>query len=302
MTSPVLLLGVSSEPPIVALQRALEQQRLAHLVVDQRELAQGDWTTRIENGHADGEIRLGGGAVPLSAFGGVYTRLASWATVLESEPDVAVDPQIYAMHARIEAWLETTSSRVANRSSANDTNNSKPLQAMLIRDHFAVPATLVTNDPVQVRDFWARYPSMIYKSCSGERSIVTEFNEADLERLDLLDTVPVQFQEKVEGTDVRVHVVGNATFASAIDSDATDYRYDDSGMRMSAVEIPDEVAEACVALTVQLGLEISGIDLRFCNDGRVCCFEVNPSPAYSVYEDATGQPISTALARHLAGV
>ena len=297
MSSPVLLLGVPSEPPIVALQRALARQRLSYFLVDQRELAAGDWSTWIVNGEATGEIRLGNADIPLAAFGGVYTRLASWATVLPQEPDLS----IYQMHARIEAWLETTSARVANRSSANDTNNSKPLQAMLIREHFAVPATLVTNDPHTALEFRERYPSIIYKSCSGERSIVTEFDDDDIGRLDLLATVPVQFQEKVEGTDVRVHVVGDAVFATAIESDATDYRYDDSGSHMSAIELADDVAHACVTLTAQLGLEISGIDLRFCDDGRICCFEVNPSPAYSVYEDATGQPIAAQLARHLAG-
>jgi hypothetical protein len=30
------------------------------------------------------------------------------------------------------------------------------------------------------------------------------------------------------------------------------------------------------------------------------CFEVNPSPAYVVYEDTTGQPIAAAIARRLA--
>ncbi|WP_406229989.1 hypothetical protein [Nocardia sp. NBC_01009] len=66
-----------------------------------------------------------------------------------------------------------------------------------------------------------------------------------------------------------------------------------------SVTIPDEVGEQCVRLTRRLGLELSDIDLRFADDGRIVCFEVNPSPAYIVYEDATGQPISAGLAWHL---
>jgi hypothetical protein len=31
------------------------------------------------------------------------------------------------------------------------------------------------------------------------------------------------------------------------------------------------------------------------------CFEVNPSPAYSYYQELTGAPISDALVRYLAG-
>jgi hypothetical protein len=33
-----------------------------------------------------------------------------------------------------------------------------------------------------------------------------------------------------------------------------------------------------------------GIDLKVTPDDEVCCFEVNPSPAFSYYEGSTGQP------------
>jgi hypothetical protein len=36
------------------------------------------------------------------------------------------------------------------------------------------------------------------------------------------------------------------------------------------------------------------------HDGRVICFEVNPSPAFSYYERHTGQPIARELALWLA--
>jgi hypothetical protein len=41
--------------------------------------------------------------------------------------------------------------------------------------------------------------------------------------------------------------------------------------------------------------------LKVTPDDEVYCFEVNPSPAFSYYEGNTGQPISRAVARHLAG-
>ena len=60
-----------------------------------------------------------------------------------------------------------------------------------------------------------------------------------------------------------------------------------------------EVAERCVALTADLGLEFAGIDLKITPDGEVYCFEVNPSPAYTYFSGQTKQPIPEALARHL---
>ncbi len=41
--------------------------------------------------------------------------------------------------------------------------------------------------------------------------------------------------------------------------------------------------------------------MRLAPDGRIYCFEVNPCPAFSYYEESTGQPIARALAEYLTG-
>ena len=64
--------------------------------------------------------------------------------------------------------------------------------------------------------------------------------------------------------------------------------------------IDADLGERCVRLAASLGLEFSGIDLRITPDGEAVCFEVNPSPAFSYYEQAAGVPIAAALARRLA--
>jgi D-alanine-D-alanine ligase-like ATP-grasp enzyme len=64
----------------------------------------------------------------------------------------------------------------------------------------------------------------------------------------------------------------------------------------------DNVAARCVHLATALRLPFAGIDLRFAPDGRIFCFEVNPSPGFSYYESNTGQPIAMAVAKHLAGL
>ena len=55
-----------------------------------------------------------------------------------------------------------------------------------------------------------------------------------------------------------------------------------------------------MALARGLGLPFAGIDLKVAPDGRVVCFEVNPSPGFSYYEANTGQPIAAAVAEYLA--
>jgi glutathione synthase/RimK-type ligase-like ATP-grasp enzyme len=68
------------------------------------------------------------------------------------------------------------------------------------------------------------------------------------------------------------------------------------------VVLSDELTERCLRLSHSLGLEFAGIDLKVTPADEVYCFEVNPCPALSYYEANTGQPISAAVARHLASV
>jgi glutathione synthase/RimK-type ligase-like ATP-grasp enzyme len=131
------------------------------------------------------------------------------------------------------------------------------------------------------------------------RSIVSALEVGDGDRLDGVASGPVQLQRWIAGRDVRVHVVGDRCFATAIDSPADDYRY---GARegidptLSVVDIPGPLQGRLVALTRRLGLLVSGIDLRVTAAGEWFCFEVNPSPGFTFYEDATGQPIGAAIA------
>src|SRR4029434_8346156 len=98
---------------------------------------------------------------------------------------------------------------------------------------------------------------------------------------------------------VRVPVGGEGGFATAIQSDATDYRYasrtgDD--ITIVATDIDGVLGERLVALTRHMGLLVAGIDLRVTADDEWFCFEVNPSPGFTFYEDATGQAIAAAIA------
>jgi glutathione synthase/RimK-type ligase-like ATP-grasp enzyme len=185
-------------------------------------------------------------------------------------------------------------------------NFSKPYQAQLIRAQgFDVPETLITDDPDLVRGFRDRHRHVIYKSISGIRSIVHMLKDADLARLNEVRWCPTQFQECIQGTNVRVHTVGATAFATAIRTEVVDYRYahrQGGEVTLTAMRLPDDLAEQCVKLSEALGLAFAGIDLKLTPEGRVYCFEVNPSPAFSYYEANTGQPIARAVACYLAGV
>src|SRR5262249_3280141 len=147
------------------------------------------------------------------------------------------------------------------------------------------PRTLVTTDPDEVRDFHEHCGRrVIYKSLSSIRSIVHRLTDEDLgSALERVRNCPTQFQEYVEGVDIRVHTVDGQVFATEIVSEASDYRYAGrSGASLSAraISIPDHIADACIGMARSLGLTLAGIDLRRTSQHEYYCFEINPSPGF----------------------
>jgi glutathione synthase/RimK-type ligase-like ATP-grasp enzyme len=206
-------------------------------------------------------------------------------------------------------WSELTSAFVINRPSPSTSNSSKPYQAMQIQSStaagFDIPDTLITTDPEAAIEFWKYHGTVIYKSISGVRSIVSRLTSEDLkDRINDISWCPTQFQEYVHGNDYRVHVVGEEdVFACKIITKADDYRYAKRhglDTKIVSCSIPSNVRERCISLAKNMGLVVAGIDLRYNPDSdRWYCFEVNPSPAFTYYQDSTGQQIDKAIAQLL---
>ncbi|MEP6691580.1 MAG: RimK domain-containing protein ATP-grasp [Gemmatimonadaceae bacterium] len=202
------------------------------------------------------------------------------------------------VHHLLGAWADGTPALVINRPTAEASNHSKLFQATHIRaGGFSVPASLVTNEPDRAREFQRRHGRVIYKSMSSVRSVVQELDASALDAIGPMG--PVLFQERVIGTNVRAHVVGEAVFAAAIESDGVDYRYADA-TRMSRAELPPEIAERCVTLAKRLGLVVAGLDLIVTASGEWYCLEANPSPAFAVFEAGGSREIARQVAELLA--
>jgi glutathione synthase/RimK-type ligase-like ATP-grasp enzyme len=201
----------------------------------------------------------------------------------------------------LSAFADLGNACVLNRPQAMASNHSKPYQLGVIRTQgFEVPE--ITTDVDAARDFWQRHGRVIYKSISGTRSIVRSLGAEEMSRLEDVAHAPTQFQAYVPGTDVRVHVIDGECHATAIDSGADDYRYaqrQGHEAQLKALQLPEHIATACVKLSRTLGLTLSGIDLRRTPEGRWYCFEVNPSPAFTYYQQATGQELAQVIAKLL---
>lgn len=305
----ILLCGIPTETPIALVREALDSNGASYVVLNQRKFSTMKMSLQISGGKPSGRLQLNGDSYSVDEFTGVFTRLMDYHHLPELKDEPADSPQLKFccnLFDTLTRWAEISTARVVNRVAPMGSNFSKPFQAQLIKRYgFEVPETLITNDPELVRAFRARHGRVIYKSISGVRSIVQTLSDDDMTRIDNIRWCPTQFQAFVEGTNVRVHTVGEKVFATAIKTDATDYRYahrqsgDHAALR--PVDLSDDLAEMCVSLSAGLGLAFAGIDLKITPEHDVYCFEVNPSPAFSYYESQTGQPISRAVAEYLSG-
>lgn len=305
----ILLCGIPSEAPLALVRTELERLGIDVVVFNQRRFAEMELDFTLFEGRTSGELRIAGEPYALEDFQGVYTRVMDDAQLPElrdEPPDSALRAHSRALHDTLAQWYEVAPTRVVNRARPQGSNGSKPYQAQLIcAAGFSVPETLVTNDPALAHAFLAEHGRVVYKSISGVRSIVQTLEPRDLDRLERIRWCPVQFQAFVSGTNVRVHVVDREVFATAVRSEATDYRYATSqahgAAELEAVELAADVAERCVRLAAALELPFAGVDLKLTPAGETYCFEVNPSPAFSYFEYGTEQPIAAAVARYLAG-
>jgi len=260
---------------------ALERRRVPFHFLDD---AASEAALIVDAHHAGGSLLASNTRIDLSEITGAYLR----------PYDQGHSVVARAMHA----WAEVASALVINRPAASSANNSKPYQSMLIaRAGFSVPETLITTDENAVREFKARHRHVIYKSVSGVRSIVTRLVDESVRPLSDVRNCPTQFQEYVPGDEYRVHVIGSDVFACRVESDADDYRFArDHPPRLSPAALTTELATQVHDMVHGMGLIVAGADLRRHPDGRWFCFEVNPSPAFTYYDDVSGNRMADAIA------
>jgi glutathione synthase/RimK-type ligase-like ATP-grasp enzyme len=290
----ILLWGLENDSPLNAVRDALDRLDQRYFFLNQRHVAR----TEVEfeaSREVKGRVRCGGGELRLEQVSACYLRPDDVRHLVD---EVGLEHALQADDALL-SWSEMTPAQVINRPSAMGSNSSKPYQLELIRQlGFLTPDTLVTNDSAELLKFWKRHGQIIYKSVSGIRSIVSRFSEEQLPRLKNLSTCPTQFQQYITGVDYRVHVVGDAMFASQVCSSSDDYRYGPN--EVLSCDIPEEIGQRSQSLAEALGLMVAGVDLRCTPAGDWYCFEVNPSPGFSFYDREEGAPIATAVARLLA--
>lgn len=301
----ILLHGLETDTPLEAVYGALKKLGQPVMFLDQSKIAEIEIDFTVGS-TIEGWIKLDHQTLDLRSVTSAYLRPYDSRQL----PDVERSGQGSSLwnHALLLedvlfSWAELTQALVINRPISMASNNSKPFQSIKIRSSgFDIPDTLITTDPQAVLEFWKMHGTIIYKSISGIRSIVSRFTQDHLDRIENIKWCPTQFQEYILGDDYRIHVVDDEIFACQIISKADDYRYaarQNHTVTIQPYTLPDDVSQKCKKLVKSLDLVVAGVDLRQTPNGKWYCFEVNPSPGFTYYQEEAGQPIDQAIANLL---
>jgi glutathione synthase/RimK-type ligase-like ATP-grasp enzyme len=178
-------------------------------------------------------------------------------------------------------------------------HKEKPLQLCKAKQiGVKIPATLISNNPLEVREFVQTYEKVIFKPVYGGAH--TQFvNEAHLEaqRLNMaLSLSPVTIQEYIPGTNIRSYVIGESVYTAEIRSSSVDFR-EDLSAELIPIELPESVQKQCLEIAKAFMLEWTAIDWRVTPTGEYVFLEANPSPMFIHFERQTGFPITKELVR-----
>lgn len=178
----------------------------------------------------------------------------------------------------------------------------------------AIPETLVSNDPKEIRGFLRKHGgriahkllrpgSWVVHDESGERvervfgAYTAAVTEDQLPEDEVLRLCPGIFQPMLQKDfEIRVACLGDFLVAIRIHSQtketaATDWRRGQLEIEMEPYELPREVAEGCRRLLRDLGLVSGSLDFVVAPDGEHIFLEVNPQGQFLFLETRAGLPL-----------
>jgi RimK-like ATP-grasp domain len=180
---------------------------------------------------------------------------------------------------------------LANRSNASKAVHLRKFAPLCREYGILLPPTLVFCDKKMLPPVPLEGTAMIIKGASARKSICRNFVTKDDDRGQRHFAL---LQERIDGPDVRVHLVGSQTFAELIVSNEVDYRFA-SKKSFAAVSLPESVQRFCLECCAMLRVPFAGIDFKVSQDGDWYFLETNTSPAFQGYDRRAKGAISRAL-------
>jgi glutathione synthase/RimK-type ligase-like ATP-grasp enzyme len=290
-----LIIGYGGEKTTRHVCAAARSQAFDFDFLDLQQVAESD-ALIVEWDGSSLALTLDQRTLDFSDYSGFYSRLYFQPTGSPTR-----DASLSEAVSWVSAYLDGSDALVINRPSSGWSNFVKLHHARELADvGFRVPRSFITGCPRVARELTAS-GRWVSKPCSGTRSETVLVDDALRERMDLLRHTPSQFQEYVEGPDVRVHWLRGECFAVKIrTSSGIDYRYGEGDNWFSQIEVPKDVAERCAAFCQRAQLEFSGLDFKLDHSGEWVALEANPMPGFDYYDRWLEGTISKRLVTILA--
>jgi hypothetical protein len=195
-----------------------------------------------------------------------------------------------------ESFLIHLPARWVNGWRAFQLHQTKPVQLAIVAAlGVPIPATVLSNDPTEVRTFAEKQPRSIFKPVQGgahtQRVTRDHLSDANLCNLEY---APITLQEEVPGTNIRVFVAGERVFACEVRTEQLDFR-EDENPEILVHALPEELAILSRKIAKALDLVWTGMDFRLTPDGRYIFLEANPSPMFTGFESRCGLPLTESL-------
>jgi len=167
-----------------------------------------------------------------------------------------------------------------------------------------VPDTVFTNDPDEVRAFADRHDRVVYKPvANGAPPAELTAEGLTDERLARLSTAPVQFQEFVEGEDLRVYVLdGEVVGAIRYESENFSFKLDQTEgeeVEIAPATVSEAVEDTAVRAAETVDLTFGAADVRRGANDEHAILELNEAPAFAAADVEADQRVTEALADYL---
>ncbi len=258
------------------------------------------WSPSYEN--IQGVLNIDNKKINLSDIKSVYWR---WHYGISIPPEENTEEGYYMSNiierevsSNLNSLFQSLDCLWVNSFDAIEMHKNKGYQLNLMaKNNIRIPKTFITNDKEELLSYIDDTAhDLVCKPVRGgaHTEKITKEDLTD-ERLNSLKLSPVKFQEYIEGTDVRVYVIGDKIFAANILADTVDFR-EDEGAKIEPIEIPDNIKQDCLKIMKLFKLNFSGIDIKHsAKTGEYVFIEANPSPMFTYFEQESGYPISEAL-------
>lgn len=176
-----------------------------------------------------------------------------------------------------------------------------------------IPETLISTDITNIKNFLSRHKGKVIGK-AVKHGFVTRNNDVLLAGTQQIPdsflndsgdfaTIPMIYQQQIQKIrDLRVVVVGNQVFSTAIESDDSnnpiDWRITDllgRPLRHTKISLSLDIEKKCKALVNSFGLLYSSIDMAQDVSGDIYFIELNPNGQWAWIEQLTEHPIRDAI-------